>query len=72
MHIALGYVNAAPEVYKNPLQEHDVRRYFDAVCQGYKNTEEEQNVRGYVDADPEVYKNPMQEHNVLRYVDAEC
>ena len=34
VHIARGYVDAAPEVYKNPLQEHDVRRYVDAVCQG--------------------------------------
>ena len=26
------------------MQEHDVRRYVDAECQGYKNVEEEQNV----------------------------
>ena len=33
VHIARGYVDADPEVYKNPLQEHDVRQYIDAVCQ---------------------------------------
>ena len=53
VHIARGYVDADPEVYKNPLQEHDVRRYVeaDAVCQGYKNAEEEHNVRGDVYAE---------------------
>ena len=45
VHIARGYIDADPEVYKNPLQEHDVRRYVDAECQGYMNAEDEQNVR---------------------------
>ena len=67
VHIARGYIDADPEVYKNPMQEDDVRRHVDAVCQVFTNAEEEQNVRGYVDADPEVYKNPLQEHE-LRFV----
>ena len=69
VHIARGYVDADPEVYKNPLQEHDD---LTAESQGYKNAEEEQHVRGYVVADPEVYKNSLQEHDVRRYVGAEC